>query len=436
MTQRNHIFIFSMIVALPLGLAGLQACSDDDSHAAIDAATSQDADLDATLQDATSTQDADVAQDAEADGQTSCDPGDHTSTPHARAVITTSSYGNGGGMSVITLADQSVQADVAQLAEDSITRWFDHKLWVLGRYNADNLTILDGDDYHLLGQYSLGVGTNPQDIVCVSTCKCYVTSFDTKDLLVIDPTADASDMVTSRIDLSPVADPDGLPEATYMLLDGTKLLIVSQRLDHNDPNMAPTGNGALIVVDTQTDTIQDMDPQTQGIQPLELPCVNPFSPIVLLPNSHKVAIACAGDFQDSADQVGIGVVDLDNWNVFEGPSFSDLFGRPMDLTMESDDCGFVVVTDPSTWDSALVHFCMDQTDIWDCIPMGMYDSITDAAITDNGQLLVTDGSYTNPGIRILDPNDHCTELTQDVLSTGFAPSFADPILLVPATSGN
>ena len=419
-------------LALALSLPALQACSDDDSSSGRqDAMVQQDADLDAGQEDSAIQEDGEVNRDAEPDGQTGCDPGDPTSTPHRRAIITTSSYGNGGGLTAITLSDDSVQADVAQLAEDSVTRWFDHKFWVLGRYNADNLTILDGNDYHLLSQFSLGVGTNPQDIVCVSTCKCYVSSFDTKDLLIIDPTADASDVITGRIDLSVVADQDGLPEAAYMYLDGTHLLVAIQKLDHNDPNMAPTGNGGLVVIDTETDSIMDMDSQAQGTQALELPCVNPFSPIVAVPSTRKVAIGCSGSFQSQDDGTGIVTVDLDSWATGSGPQFSAMSGRPMDLTMADQNCGFAVVTDISTWQNALVHFCLDGSDFWDCIPYGMYDAISDAALTDSGRLVVTDNSFTNPGIRILDPNDHCSELTPDVLPTGFAPSFADPILLVP-----
>ncbi len=424
----SSLFItLSIVVSSP---PLLQACSDDDSSPKADAGMLSDAGSDAET-DAATDQDGTTAQDAQTDGGQGCDPGDPTATPHRRAVITTSSFGNGGGLSVVTLNDQSIQTDVAQIPEDSVTRWFDHRLWVLGRFNADNLTILDGQDYHLLTQFSLGVGTNPQDIACVSTCKCYVSSFDTKDLLVIDPTADATAVITGRIDLTPVADSDGLPEAAYMHLDGNHLLVASQRLDHNDPNMVPAGPGAVIVIDTDNDTIVDMDQDTEGVQPLMLPCTNPFSPFVALPGTRQVALSCTGSFQSQDDGVGIVVIDLDDWSTSSGPMFSVLGGHPMDLTFEDDNCGFAVTMDPMDWSNAIMHFCLDGSDMWDCIPSGMYDAISDAAITDAGQLLVTDGSYSTPGIRILDPNDHCTELSSDVIATGFAPSFADPILLIP-----
>ena len=82
------------------------------------------------------------------------------------------------------------------------------------------------------------------------------------------------------------------------------------------------------------------------------------------------------------------------------------------------------------WQNGVLHFCLDGTEQWTCVDFGTYDGITDVALTSDGDLVVTDNSFTSPGIRILDPTD-CTEITTAVIPTGYAPGYSDPVLLVP-----
>jgi len=414
-----------------LSLAGLSACSDDDT-------SNSNNQVDASVEDAQTKQDGDITDsrprsdalpDGDIDGSVGCDPGDRTQTPHHRAMITTSSYGNGGGLSVVTLDPLAASADVAQVPEDAVTRWFDHKLWVLGRYNADNLTILDGQNFSLVTQFSVGVGTNPQDIACTSTCRCYVSKFDAAKMTIVDPTAQPGTEIVGSIDLAGLADNDGLPEMSYLYLDGAQLIVAIERLNHNDPNMAPSGDGALAVIDTTTDTIVDADPNQSGVQAITLPYQNPVSPILAVTGAHKVAVACAASWQ-AEDCGGIAVVDLDAMTAESAVTCSDLGGVVTDFTLDGQGCGFAVVMNPQTYATSVKHFCLDGSNIDSCITEGTFDQITDAALTSEGDLLVTDGSYSTPGIRVFHPGD-CSEITTDVLATGFAPGFADPILLVP-----
>ena len=358
-----------------------------------------------------------------------CEPGDPGATPHGRAIVVTSLYQGGGNLSVVDLDLMSGQADVVPAAEDSVARWFDHRIWVLGRFGADNLTIIDGDTFTLENQFSLGVGSNPQDIACTSTCNCYVSRFEVAGLAVTDPTAEPGMEIAGEVDLSVLADGDGIPEMAYMLLSGDLLFVALTMLDHNDPNMVPAGNGAVAVLDTTTDQLVDTDPHTDGVQAIALPYENPFSPVVAVPGDDAFVVSCVGDW--GATSCG-GLVQVDT-ETFEAEATdvtcTALGGTITDLTLDSNGCGFAVVMD-ANWQNAVIHFCLDGSDIWTCVDFGEYDGITDAALTSEGDLVVTDGSFTLPGIRILDPSD-CTELTQDVIPTGYAPGYADPILLVP-----
>jgi len=281
----------------------------------------------------------------------------------------------------------------------------------------------------LVTQFSVAVGTNPQDIICTSTCRCYVSKFDAATLSIVDPTAQPGTEIVGSIDLADLADDDGLPEMSYLYLDGTRLIVAIERLDHNDPNMAPAGDGALAVIDTTTDHIVDADADQPGVQAIALPYQNPVSPILAIAGTHKVAVACAASWQ-AQDCGGIAIVDLDVLSAEPAIACSDMGGVVTDFTLDGQGCGFAVVMNPQTYATSVKHFCLDGTNIDSCIDEGTFDQITDAALTSGGDLLVSDGSYTTPGIRVFHPDD-CTEITTDVLATGFAPGFADPILLVP-----
>ncbi len=407
------------------------ACGDNDTST-LDASPPQDG---AWRLDAESVLDAQPTDAGLPDAESpdaeplGCEEGNRTQTPHRRAVITTSLYQGGGALAVVDLQSLEVTTNVAEIPEDAVTRWYDDRLWVLGRFNADNLTILDASDYRLLGQFSLEIGRNPQDIVCVSRCECYVSGLDKPDLLVIDPTKDPSDAEVARIDLSGFADADGLPESAYMAYRAPYLFVVLQRLDH-DNQLAPAGNGAIAVVDTRTRQLVDTDPSMPGIQAIELPCRNPFSPLHPIPGTEDLLVSCVGSWQE-ADCGDLVRVDTQN---FQATSLeldcASLPGKITEFTLQDASCGFAVLLDSQSYESGLYRFCLDGTGIQSCIDMGALQNITDAALTSDGRLLVTDGDFNTPGIRVYDPND-CSEITQSVLATGYPPAFADPILLVP-----
>ena len=128
-----------------------------------------------------------------------------------------------------------------------------------------------GDDFATRLQCSTGNGTNPHDIAFADDDKAYVTLFEERELLIVNPRAPAGLQRTScaaRSISAPLADADGIPDMDLMAVVGDRLYVALQRLDINTVLRLPADNGALAVIDTATDTLIDT---------IELSGENPFA---------------------------------------------------------------------------------------------------------------------------------------------------------------
>ena len=155
---------------------------------------------------------------------------------------------------------------------DAVVRYQDGRIYVINRLGQDNIIALDAADPRTpLIQFSVGNGTNPQDIEIVAPDKAYVALYERSELLVVDPRSGA---VRGRIDLSAFADGDGLPEVARMVRIGSRLYLSCQRLDRNG-TWGPTDDSFLAVIDIESDALIDTDPARDGVQGIRLSSPNP-----------------------------------------------------------------------------------------------------------------------------------------------------------------
>jgi len=170
--------------------------------------------------------------------------------------VATSDFTTGSTAFLAPDAD-AADTDLLTIHADAVVRFFDGKVYIINRLNADNILVLDASNLTApLIQFSVGNGSNPQDIEVISADKAYVTRLARAELVVVDPRNGAE---LGTIDLGGFADADGLPEMTQMARIGSRIYVLVQRLDTNDPLFAPTGTSYIVVIDTDTDTIVDMD---------------------------------------------------------------------------------------------------------------------------------------------------------------------------------
>ena len=198
----------------------------------------------------------------------------------------------GGGVAEVNLL--SVHSDAG-------VHYHDGRVYVVNRLGQDNILVLDVDDLQSpVAQFSVGNGTNPQDIEIVNPGKAYVSRYKSTDLLIVDPQSGAE---LGTIDLSGFADADGLPEMSAMVTVGSRVYVAVQRLDR-DGDWGPVDVSYLVVIDTSTDEVVDVDPSTEGVQGIALAAPNPGSVIAV---GDLIVVGESSSFGDQLG--GIDVID-------------------------------------------------------------------------------------------------------------------------------
>lgn len=362
--------------------------------------------------------------DAGPDAEVVCGPVVPPSGLHGRLVVATEQYGSGGGISVVDLDTLEPSINVALTHDDVTLRFFDNRIWVLNRFGADNLMILDGSSYQLVKQFSVRPGgtevCNPHDILFFDRCRAYLSCFAQAQIHILNPTASLGEELEDTIDLSSLADADGLPEISHMVRVGDLVYVAIERLDRTS-GWAPAPPSYLAVIDPATDTLVDT---------IELAEPNPVGPLVPIVGTTDLLVAAGGDWTGdwTGGAAGLLRIDTEGRTSTLALSAADLGGLVAAFTLGDDGCGHAVLMAPATFDTGVVRFCLDGT-VTPCLPLGDY-RYTDVVLLDDGRLAVSDGTYTEPGIRLYD-GITCEALTTDPIPTGFAPGFTDPLLLIP-----
>lgn len=192
--------------------------------------------------------------------------------PTRLAVTTTD--GITGAVSLVDLATGVVTPDLALGSSDALPFYHDGRVHLLHRFSFDALDLLAGDDLRLLGQAALGVpgalSSNPHDMAFGPGTRAHVTLFGAPQVLVLELADPAAPQVVGHIDLGPLADADGNPEAHLAIRCGDTLFVSVQRLDQTQL-FAPTGDHDLLApIDLHSGALHDLEPEAPGVQPLPL----------------------------------------------------------------------------------------------------------------------------------------------------------------------
>jgi hypothetical protein len=129
--------------------------------------------------------------------------------------------------------------------------------------SPDNfISVVDGEDLSPADPIVLEPGSDPRDVVLVDDHTAVVSQYGRAALLEIDlATRDVT-----PIDLSPLADADGVPEVLRLASCGRRVFAQLRRVDHISEMPSPLG-AALGVIDLDRpadDRIVDADPQIRG----------------------------------------------------------------------------------------------------------------------------------------------------------------------------
>lgn len=349
----------------------------------------------------------------------SCGSDSSTSpTPQASAgsgiFIVTSDFAT-GSTALLPPSSETAEIDLLNVHSDAVARSFDDKIYIINRFGADNILVLDRGDLRTpLLQFSVGNGSNPQDIEVLSDTKAYVTGLGRADVAIFNP-QDGAEL--GSIDLSAFADDDGLPELAHMVQVGSRIYVLAQRL----VNFAPVGTSYLVVIDSDTDTVVDMDASTDGVQAIELAAPNPNGIVAV---GSRLVVSSVWSFGDRMG--GIEVLELSaSGEVTSGGLAIDeqaLNGDLNGIAMVDESTGFALISDEN-FANFVVPFDLASGEVGEPLA-DLSTGFKQTMEVDGNRLIVGDqGSAVAPesvGLMIFDVDTK--DLLAGPISTGLPPA--------------
>ena len=283
---------------------------------------------------------------------------------------------------------------VESLCSDPVCRWAFGRVYVVNRFGCDNIQVLDpGNSFVTLLQFSVGNGSNPQDIAVLSPTKAYVSRLGSTSILIVNPVLGTT---LGSISLAAFSDADGLPEAHKMLVYGDRVFVTLQRLD----NFVPTDSALVVAIDTATDALLDADPVTPGVQGILLAGTNPNTDLVYDAAADRILVGTTGAF--GALDGGIDVIDpLNLVSLGFETSEAQLGGDLNDIALAPNGRAYAMISDAS-FNTLLVRYDRADGSLADTLfaPGGF--TLADMEINDRGELWICDRNFAAPGLRVFD----------------------------------
>ncbi len=329
-----------------------------------------------------------------------------TSSAAEYAFVVTTDYFSAAYYSTIeVLPPRATNINIAPVSTDPVAHYdgSEHMVFVINRYLADNIQVVDPDqDFATVKQYSVGNGSNPHDIRLASGNKAYVSRFEWKTLLIVNPyTGDSLGV----LDLSIFADEDGIPEMDRMEIVDGKLFVTLNCIDHT--TWQPSGPGKVAVVDVAADTLVDCDPLAPGIQPIVLNLPNPCSELRYDLCWGELVVGCLGSWGTLDGGIeAIDPVTLKSNGVII--SESEIGGDVTDGLLGPGRIGYAVVLEPVPPPDNLARLVAfdrvgrQSSDTLYQQTSGSSPSLGTIELNRQCEIYLCDRDVLSPGVRIFD----------------------------------
>ncbi len=339
-----------------------------------------------------------------------------------KGYILTTDY-TSGTLSVVDLATRAISRDVAVVSSDPVARCYRGLIYVVNRYGYDNVQVIDpAQGYATVRQFSVGNGTNPQDIAFASPSKAYVSRLGSPDLLIVDPSTGAT---LGAIPLAAWADADGNPEAAHLAVVGDLLFVALGRL----ANFVPADTGLVVVVDMRADTVYDADPLTPGTQVVRLRGLNPGTDFAVLPGTGPLSdshlyIGCSGSWgawDGGVEDIVVPARDGQPAAIRSAGyviTEAAMAGDVLSVIAAGDGHPYAIVSDASG-NTSLVSWDPGTGSLLATLYAPGGYSLSDAALDGRGELYVCNSSFAAPGLFVYEAgSDTCLA---GPLATGMPP---------------
>lgn len=180
-------------------------------------------------------------------------------------VVTSDFPATAGQTAALALEEPwSTSAELEPIGGEAIVRHFAGLHYVVN-HDLDSVQVIDPRMFATRVEIDTGAGSRPQDVLVVRPDRAYISRHERTHLLRVDP---RTGLGSDAVDLSVLADADGLPEMSMMARHGRHLFVQLQRIDGETG--LPVAPSLLAVVDLATETLVDVDPLLPGVQGIEL----------------------------------------------------------------------------------------------------------------------------------------------------------------------
>lgn len=306
-----------------------------------------------------------------------------------------------GNLATIGLADPAT-ATLARITTDggdAVVRSFGNRIYVVNRFGADTIQTINPADFSVIANFSVGGGSNPQDIAVVSDAKAYVSRLDAHDdatnaddVLIVNPLTGEQ---LGSIDLTPYTADDGdrLARAAQMVIVDGRLYVCMQDLTNA---YAVDASGKVAVVDIDTNEVLEV---------IELSGRNP-SDITYSPLTEKFYVANTASYNPfpvidtSTPYGGIEVFQRDGDRyIMEGIVLADetLGGGVAEMRLASATIGYTIVDSMTIAAFNPTTYAVVDSDVY--TSPAMY--LPDASVDQDGRLIAAEQDFANPGIVFL-----------------------------------
>jgi len=334
-----------------------------------------------------------------------------------RAFVATTDFASGAISTIDFGPPRTPVIDRAVLCSDAVLRYAFGTLYSVERFGCDNVRAFNPVTLALFNQYSVGNGSNPNDLCVYQPGKAYIARYDTPDIWVVAP---ASGFFFRDISLAAFADKDGLPEMNRMVEHAGRVFVSCQRLDR-DNFFSPTDSSLVVVINTATDEPVDVDPVAAGVQGILLPRTNPTTEFATTPEGNFL-IGCTGAY----GALDGAVVRLDPRTLQTSIEVTEaeLGGDINDVAIGTGPSGatraFCVISDAS-FNTKLVSYERTGPPQVTTVHPGTGFVLADAEVNDRDEVWLCDRTASAPGVRIFDAVTRA-QLTAAPIGTGLPPN--------------
>jgi hypothetical protein len=328
----------------------------------------------------------------------------------ATAFVVAGDYMGTGIASTIALPGRTVTRNVVGgvVSGDPAVRQQGDRIYVINRFGADNIAVLDAESFDRIEQISTGAGTDPQDVAARGST-LFVAALNAPGILVLDLER-PDDGAIETIDLSDLDPADGLPDCSSIYLVEDTLYATCGLLE----NFMPTGPGKVAIIDAASRTLTGS---------IDLETANPVGFLQPAPAGSELA----GDLLVATVDFGALTTGcIEHIRTGDAPEAGCLVqnqalgGYGSDLAAGADDTLYLTIIrgySAGLPDAVLTSYDLGTDQLRQAPISPAEQRIFDVAWCPGDLLLAADGE--RGGIRVYTGDG--TELTDDVLDIGLPP---------------